>query len=89
MTDRMEQERASEREVEALIEQEFAGAPPVDEILARAAARGPRASFGARFGRQLLAAALVLLGVGVTFSLAVFDRGDKSYAATRAGPRRC
>lgn len=82
MTDRMEQERAREREVEALIEQEFAGAPPVQEILARAAVRGPRASFGARFGRQLLAAALVLLGVGVTFSLAVFDRGAKSYAAT-------
>lgn len=63
----VEQRRlAGERELEARLEQEFGPAPPIDAILRRAGA----GALAARRWRTLLLAALVLLGLGVTFALA-------------------
>ncbi|MEZ6037028.1 MAG: hypothetical protein R3F29_06075 [Planctomycetota bacterium] len=57
---------AEQRELEALLEQELGAAPPIEAILARAAAVSTTASRR----RMWLVAALLLLGIGVTFALA-------------------
>jgi len=59
-------EAAQEREFEARLEQEFAGEPPVEQILRRVADDTTRRSRTPLW----LAAAVILLGLGVTFALA-------------------
>lgn len=80
MTDRKVQERqaeleqAREREFDALLEQELGGEPPVAAILQRAR----QSSLHTRSpARAWLVAALVVLGIGVTVTLAWYSRLDR------------
>ncbi|MCR9245817.1 MAG: hypothetical protein NXI31_12365 [bacterium] len=82
-----DRERARDRALEALLEQEFTDEPPIAAILRRA--HPPAAAMPRRRTSSWLAAALALLGIGVAIALAWQQRraeDDRNAATTPEGP---